>query len=72
MFEGKKILITGGSGSLGKALTRKLLEEAVNTVVDGGDPVGLGPSYYYIRSAQDTVPYHENWREVLIKRMYPA
>ena len=32
MFEGKKILITGGSGSLGKALTRKLLEENVHSI----------------------------------------
>jgi UDP-N-acetylglucosamine 4,6-dehydratase/UDP-glucose 4-epimerase len=26
MFKGKKILITGGTGSLGKALTKRLLE----------------------------------------------
>ena len=26
MFKGKKILITGGTGSLGKALAKKLLE----------------------------------------------
>ena len=26
MFEGKQILITGGTGSLGHALTKKLLE----------------------------------------------
>ena len=32
MFEGKKILITGGTGSLGQALTRKLLEYKVDTV----------------------------------------
>ena len=32
MFEGKKILITGGSGSLGKALTRKLLKEDVHSI----------------------------------------
>jgi UDP-N-acetylglucosamine 4,6-dehydratase/UDP-glucose 4-epimerase len=32
MFEGKKILITGGSGSLGRALTRKLLESNVDTI----------------------------------------
>ena len=32
MFEGKKILITGGSGSLGKALTRKLLKENVHSI----------------------------------------
>jgi UDP-N-acetylglucosamine 4,6-dehydratase/5-epimerase len=32
MFEGKKILITGGTGSLGQALTKKLLKKNVNTV----------------------------------------
>jgi len=32
MFEGKKILITGGTGSLGQALTRRLLKYKVNTV----------------------------------------
>lgn len=32
MFDGKKILITGGSGSLGRALTRKLLETNVDTI----------------------------------------
>ena len=32
MFEGKKILITGGTGSLGTALTKKLLETDVDTI----------------------------------------
>lgn len=32
MFEGKKILITGGTGSLGKALTKKLLNENIETL----------------------------------------
>lgn len=32
MFEGKKILITGGTGSLGQALTRRLLEEKVERI----------------------------------------
>ena len=32
MFENKKILITGGTGSLGKALTRRLLEKGVDTI----------------------------------------
>jgi len=32
MFKGKKILITGGTGSLGQALTKRLLQEDVNTV----------------------------------------
>ena len=32
MFEGKKILITGGTGSLGRALTEKLLEFDIDTI----------------------------------------
>jgi len=32
LFEGKKILITGGTGSLGQALTKRLLENDVDTV----------------------------------------
>lgn len=32
MFDGKKVLITGGTGSLGTALTKKLLETNVDTV----------------------------------------
>ena len=32
MFKNKKILITGGTGSLGQALTRKLLKNDVNTI----------------------------------------
>jgi len=32
MFDGKKILITGGTGSLGQALTKKLLSENVDTI----------------------------------------
>jgi UDP-N-acetylglucosamine 4,6-dehydratase len=32
MFAGKKILITGGTGSLGKALAKRLLELDVDTV----------------------------------------
>ena len=32
MFENKKILITGGTGSLGKALTKRLLESKVDTI----------------------------------------
>ena len=32
LFSGKKILITGGTGTLGRALTRKLLMEEVETI----------------------------------------
>ena len=32
MYKGKKVLITGGTGSLGKALTKKLLDMDVETI----------------------------------------
>lgn len=32
MFKGKKVLITGGTGSLGKALTKRLLQTDVDTI----------------------------------------
>ena len=32
MFDGKKILITGGTGSLGKALTKQILKSEVDTI----------------------------------------
>ena len=32
MFDGKKILITGGTGSLGKALTKRILNSEVETI----------------------------------------
>ena len=32
MFDGKKVLITGGTGSLGTALTKKLLETNIDTI----------------------------------------
>lgn len=32
MFSGKKVLITGGTGTLGKALTKKILESDVDTI----------------------------------------
>ena len=32
MFDGKKILITGGTGSLGFALTKRLIETDIHTI----------------------------------------
>ena len=32
MYRGKKVLITGGTGSLGNALTRRLLDDGVDTI----------------------------------------
>jgi len=50
---------------------RKLLEEAIETVKDDGDPLGVAPTYYGLRAAQDTYAKGENWKEALVSRMHP-
>ena len=50
---------------------RKLLEQAMDTVKDDGEPLGVAPTYYNIRAAEDVYAKGENWREALIRRMHP-
>src|SRR5215469_15500914 len=51
--------------------TRKLLLEAMETVERGGDPPGVGASYYEARAAELVVPKADNWRSALLPRMNP-
>ena len=51
---------------------RKLLEEAVRTVQDGGDPPGVSPSYYELRAAESVLSADDDWRTDLIPRMDPS
>jgi phthalate 4,5-dioxygenase oxygenase subunit len=51
--------------------TRKLLLEAMETVERGGDPPGVGASYYEARAAELVLPKAENWRTALLPRMNP-
>ena len=50
--------------------TRKLLMDAIGTVQDGGEPPGVQPTYYHIRSADPIVPNERDWHEVLMKEMH--
>ena len=50
---------------------RKLLLEATDVVENGGDPAGIGTSYYEVVAAQEVLPVAEDWRRVLRPRMYP-
>ena len=52
-------------------LARKLLEQAIETVKDDGEPLGVAPTYYSIRAVEDVYPKGENWRESILNRMYP-
>ena len=51
--------------------TRKLLLEAMETVERGGDPPGVGASYYEARAAELVLPKADNWRSALLPRMNP-
>jgi len=51
---------------------RRLLLEAANTVTDGGDPPGVGPSYYNLRAIDRVLPAGAKWRDELMAEMYPG
>ncbi|HEY1504769.1 MAG TPA: Rieske 2Fe-2S domain-containing protein [Stellaceae bacterium] len=51
--------------------TRKLLLEAMETVERGGDPPGVGSSYYEARAAELVLPKVVNWRNDLLPLMNP-
>jgi hypothetical protein len=49
--------------------TRRLLQQAIKTVEDGGEPPGLRPTYYALRAAEQTLPAEVDWKPELLKRM---
>ena len=51
---------------------RRLLLQAAKTVADGGDPPGLGQTYYRTRAIEKTLPIGMQWRDALLKEMYPG
>ena len=53
-------------------VARKLLADAVRTVEDGGDPLGVSPTYYGLRAAEGVLPADASWRDDLIPRMDPT
>ena len=61
-----------GPADMALVTTRRVLEEAVSTVMDGGDPPGVAPTYYNARAAEGVIPYDVDWREALMDRMYPT
>jgi len=50
---------------------RRMLLEASRTVADGGDPPGVGTSYYNVRAIESVVPIGVEWRDALMPDMYP-
>ena len=60
-----------GPADMAIVAARKLLEQAIETVKDDGDPLGVAPTYYNIRAAEDTYSRGENWKDELVSRMHP-
>lgn len=50
---------------------RRLILQAIKTVEDGGDPVGIGTSYYQARAIERVLPRDVPWREPILPEMYP-
>ena len=53
-------------------VARRLLLQAARTVADGGDPPGLGESYYRARAIERTLPSDVKWRDAVLREMLPA
>jgi phenylpropionate dioxygenase-like ring-hydroxylating dioxygenase large terminal subunit len=49
---------------------RRVLRAAVRTVQDGGDPPGVGPSYYGLRAIEQVLPRAADWRAELQPQLY--
>ena len=53
-------------------VTRRLLQQAIDTVKDGGEPAGTAPTYYDLRAAECALGVDEDWRAALMPLMDPA
>lgn len=51
---------------------RRILLEASRTVADGGDPPGVGTSYYNARAIDKILPTDTKWAEALLEEMNPG
>jgi phthalate 4,5-dioxygenase oxygenase subunit len=49
---------------------RQMLLRGVKTVQEGGDPPGLGESYYWLRAAEKVLPKDADWRTELADDLY--
>jgi len=51
---------------------RRLLFNAVRIVEKGGEPAGIGDSYYHVVAADRVIPASADFREALRDEMYPS
>jgi phthalate 4,5-dioxygenase len=61
-------------GAADKAIiaTRRLLEQAVRAVQDGGDPSGVAPTYYNLRAMDEVLADDVDWHAQMMDVMYPT
>ena len=50
--------------------TRRLLQEALRTLAEGGKPRGADASYHGIRAFEKLLPEGTAWRDAIIPSMY--
>lgn len=53
-------------------VTRRMLQQAIDVVKDGGQPAGISPTYYDLRAAECTIGADEDWRAALMPLMDPT
>jgi hypothetical protein len=58
-----------GLGDKAIIATRRLLTKTVQTVQGGGDPRGLGVSYYPIRAIEKVLPEGVDWRQQMMDEL---
>ncbi|MDA1174153.1 MAG: Rieske 2Fe-2S domain-containing protein [Chloroflexi bacterium] len=51
-------------------MARRMLLQAATTVADGGDPPGVGSSYYKVRSIEYVLPADAQWHEHLAPELF--
>jgi phenylpropionate dioxygenase-like ring-hydroxylating dioxygenase large terminal subunit len=49
---------------------RRFLQQAVDTVEDGGDPPGVAPTYYKLRAIEKVLPKDVRWFEAMKGELY--
>ena len=52
-------------------VARRMLINAASTVADGGDPPGIGESYYRVRAIDAILSKDVDWKDALEADMYP-
>jgi hypothetical protein len=52
-----------GDKAIGQA--RRMLRQAVMAVKDGGNPAGIGASYYHIRAGEEVLPRDADWHQIM-------